>query len=73
VLVGTVARLVGGVESTWRRLRYPNCGFKCHRVHDRAGRMRSGITRSNLDGDVERLARLVRDVYDLRENVQSGV
>ena len=29
------ARLVVGVESTLRRLRCPDCGFRCHRVHDR--------------------------------------
>ncbi len=28
-------RLVVAVEATWRRLRCPQCGFKCHRVHDR--------------------------------------
>ena len=35
VVEDTAARLVVGVESTMRRLRCPNCGFKCHRVHDR--------------------------------------
>ena len=35
VLEDTAARLVVSVESTLRRLRCANCGFKCHRVHDR--------------------------------------
>ncbi len=35
VVEDTAARLVVGVESTLRRLRCPDCGFKCHRVHDR--------------------------------------
>lgn len=35
VVEDTPARLVVGVESTLGRLRCPNCGFKCHRVHDR--------------------------------------
>ena len=38
VIEDTPARLVVGVESTLRRLRCPNCGFKCHRVHDRRGK-----------------------------------
>ena len=35
VVEDTPARLVVGVESTARRLRCPDCGFRCHRVHDR--------------------------------------
>ena len=38
VIEDTPARLVVGVESTVRRLRCPNCGFKCHRTHDRRGK-----------------------------------
>ena len=38
VLEDTPARLVVGVESTVRRLRCPQCGFKCHRAHDRRGK-----------------------------------
>ena len=35
VLTDTAGELVVEVESTVRRLRCPQCGFKCHRVHDR--------------------------------------
>ena len=35
VLEDTPGALVVSVESTFRRLRCPQCGFKCHRVHDR--------------------------------------
>ena len=35
VLTDTAGELVVEVESTMRRLRCPQCGFKCHRVHDR--------------------------------------
>ena len=35
VVEDTPGALVVSVESTFRRLRCPQCGFKCHRVHDR--------------------------------------
>ena len=35
VVEDTPSELVVEVESTFRRLRCPQCGFKCHRVHDR--------------------------------------
>ncbi len=35
VLTDTAGELVVEVESTFRRLRCPQCGFRCHRVHDR--------------------------------------
>ena len=38
VIEDTAARLVVSVESTLRRLRCPNCGFRCHRVGDRRGK-----------------------------------
>ena len=38
VLTDTAGELVVEVESTVRRLRCPQCGFKCHRVHDRRAR-----------------------------------
>ena len=37
VVEDTPGALVVSVESTFRRLRW-QCGFKCHRVHDRAPR-----------------------------------
>ncbi len=38
VVVDTPSELVVEVESTFRRLRCPACGFRCHRVHDRRGK-----------------------------------
>ena len=35
VIEDTPSALVVKLESTLRRLRCPQCGFKCHRVHDR--------------------------------------
>ena len=35
VVEDTPGALVVSVESTFRRLRCAQCGFKCHRVHDR--------------------------------------
>ena len=35
VVEDTPGALVVSVESTFRRLRCPQCGFKCRRVHDR--------------------------------------
>ena len=35
VVEDTAGALVVSVESTFRRLRCAQCGFKCHRVHDR--------------------------------------
>ena len=35
VVEDTPGALVVSVESTFRRLRCPQCGFRCHRVHDR--------------------------------------
>ena len=35
VIEDSSTRLVVAVESTLRRLRCPDCGFRCHRVHDR--------------------------------------
>ena len=34
VVEDTPGALVVSVESTFRRLRCAQCGFKCHRVHD---------------------------------------
>ena len=38
VVEDTPSELVVEVESTLRRLRCPQCGFRCHRVHDRRGK-----------------------------------
>ncbi len=35
VIVAEPFHVEVAVEATWRRLGCPNCGFKCHRVHDR--------------------------------------
>ena len=35
VIEDTPGALRVSVESTFRRLRCPQCGFRCHRVHDR--------------------------------------
>ena len=43
VVEDTPARLVVGVESTARRLRCPDCGFNCRRVHDRRAKKVSDL------------------------------
>ncbi len=35
VIVAEPRLLEVAVEATWLRFGCPNCGFKCHRVHDR--------------------------------------
>ena len=62
----TVTRLVVGAESTMHRLRCPNCGFKCHRVHDHR---RKKITDLEVSGRRTTLAwsrRMVCGSYDSR-------
>ena len=53
VVEDTPGALRVSVESTFRRLRCPQCGFRCHRVHDRRDKkvsLRGNVGRWVVEG-----------------------